>query len=231
MEEYFTKVRELETKLEKLDISGGGHCKKPTDPGADPTFGRDYGADASWNPNAGYSNEALRADAMTQLAAMAFRCDVARHGTLRITFGQCRMNVQPLGGYGATYHELSHAAGKFSDLVKVTAWNVDVYCKLVNELKNTPEGAGTLLDNSAILFLNEGGWGTDVENGRGTNAHSGENMSALIAGGGGGSLKQGLHVNGNKAHPTSVIITGMKASGYNGNKLEEVTGSIDNLFI
>ncbi|MGB8222427.1 MAG: hypothetical protein WCF10_07560, partial [Polyangiales bacterium] len=52
--------------------------------------------------------------------------------------------------------------------------------------------------------------------------HSVENMVVLVAGRAGG-LNPGEHVDSNRAHPATVLITAMQAAGYQGNSLGEVS--------
>jgi hypothetical protein len=47
-------------------------------------------------------------------------------------------------------------------------------------------------------------------------------MVMLMAGRAGG-LNPGEHVNGNRAHPATVLISGMQAAGYQGNTLGDVS--------
>jgi hypothetical protein len=90
-------------------------------------------------------------------------------------------------------------------------------------VRDTPEGAGSLLDNTVLVFMPEGGW-DDGE------PHTGENMVALIAGGRAGGLRLGQHVATSGAHPVSVLISAMNAAGVMTDTLGEVSGRIPELF-
>ncbi len=52
--------------------------------------------------------------------------------------------------------------------------------------------------------------------------HSVENMVMLLAGRAGG-FEPGEHINGNRAHPATALITAMQAAGYTGNTLGDVS--------
>lgn len=105
--------------------------------------------------------------------------------------------------------------------------------KMAEKLKNTPEGGGNILDNSAIVLASEGGGGimTDVASSPSSeSSHSTENMVTLTAGRAGG-LKGGVHVKTNQTHPSKVLVSALNAcSGGQIKSLGEVSGRIDELF-
>jgi len=101
---------------------------------------------------------------------------------------------------------------------------------LLDKLKNTPEGAGTVLDNSAIVFMNEAGHGVQLNDGTSPNAtHSVANMAMLVAGRAGG-LKPGSHIATSQAHLGQVLISAMQAIGYTQDTFGEVSGKLADLF-
>ena len=113
-------------------------------------------------------------------------------------------------------------------LSKGIAWHVKHFTRLIQKFKDTPEGNGNMLDNSAMAFLLEGGHGWDPEGVKDNSSHSTENMACLLAGRAGG-LQPGQHVVAAGGHPAQVLITAMKAVGVNTNTLGEVTGDIPQL--
>jgi hypothetical protein len=162
---------------------------------------------------------------------MAFACDQSRVASLMLTEFASAMNVQPFAGFAADVHYVSHGrdglGGTLELCSKVVSWHVQQFGYLVSRLKATPDGAGTLLDSTALVYVCEGGWGTDAT-GASPGSHSTENMGALIAGRAGG-LKPGKHVAGAGRHPAQVIASAMNAVGVAGN-LGEVQGNIPELF-
>src|SRR5712692_3769732 len=99
------------------------------------------------------------------------------------------------------------------------------FAYLVAKLRDTPEAGGSLLNNTTLVFLHEGGHGYDSSSGNRNSAHSTENMACLIAGRAGG-LRPGQHVVASGMHPANVLVTAMKAVGYSGISLGEVSGDI-----
>jgi len=224
MDQYLTEVRSLEQNIDRLMNSGeagGQSCTVPDQPD-----------DIAVNLNTEYSNEKLRAQVMNQMIVMAMNCNLVRFGTYRITYDQSNLNVREWTNSNMEYHELTHKSPlneNLSYLMDLYAWHMEVYGDLINRLKNIEHGAGNLLDNSAIVMTSEGGTGVSINDGRTASPHSTENMVSLIAGKAGG-LTGGLHVDGNKEHPSKVLISAMKAAGVNEEKLGEVNGVIQGLF-
>ena len=109
-------------------------------------------------------------------------------------------------------------------------WHIAHYAYLLDKLKSTPEGAGNVLDNSAIIFMPEAGHGTQLNDATSPNAtHSVEKM-VLLVGGRAGGLKPGRHIATRAAHPGQVLVSAMQAAGYTGNTFGEVTGALPDLF-
>jgi hypothetical protein len=71
-------------------------------------------------------------------------------------------------------------------IAQIDGWYAGKYARLVNLLDSIGEGDGTLLDNTATLWLPELSDGA---------AHNLNNLPILIAGSAGGYLKQGAAVN------------------------------------
>jgi hypothetical protein len=233
---HLDEIRDLERRVSAMPPTVAGSCQKPADPGMDPPIGAD---DTDTNMDqrlefpgtAGVSNEDLRAQVFADLITMAFACDQSRVASLMITEFASAMNVQPFAGFAADVHFVSHgrdgAGGTLELCSKVVSWHVKQFAYLVSKLKATPDGAGSLLDSSALVYVCEGGYGTDAT-GATPGSHSTENMGALIAGRAGG-LKPGKHVAGAGRHPGQVIASAMNAVGVPGN-LGEVQGNIPELF-
>jgi len=90
--------------------------------------------------------------------------DMARVATLQYTnsVGQARMKWL---GIDDGHHSLSHKPDKDQDaqdkLTKINKWFCEELAYLVNKLDKTPEpnGEGTLLDNTLVVWTNELGKG------------------------------------------------------------------------
>jgi hypothetical protein len=240
LERHYDELRDLEMRISAID-PGDGACQKLDDPGADPSVGGDNAGAGSGSieTNTGWSDETLRTQTFADIIHMAFVCDLFRAASLQITAFQSHMNVHvPTSDLGipmlADLHEIGHN-GDTENRGQIAVstclqWHVDLYAHLVRKLKDTDEGAGSVLDNCAIIFTPEGGHGTQLDDGSSQNqAHSVEEMCMLIAGRAGG-LTPGKHVRTANVHPARVLISGMRGVGYEEDTLGEVSGVIPELF-
>lgn len=241
IERHFDEIRQLELRIAALPPAAMGACTSPTDPGTDPAIGGDntgLGSD-DIRPGSGYSMEHERARIMADLIHMAFTCDLSRVATLQVTTFQSHMSVLPVSEmYGTPFYADLHELGHNGDVnnrgqIPVSTmlqWHVSHYAYLMQKMKDTVEGDGTLLDHSAVLFVNEAGHGRQLNDAVSDFAtHSVERMCMLVGGGGGGMLQPGQHVDAGGAHPARCLITAMQAAGYDGDTLGEVTGTIPEL--
>jgi hypothetical protein len=101
----------------------------------------------------------------------------------------------------------------------------------VRRLKDTPEGAGTVLDNCALVFMPEGGHGTQLNDATTQNqTHSVEEMALVVAGRAGG-LVPGRHLpTAGAVHPGQVLLSAMRACGVQSDTFGEVSGHYAPLF-
>lgn len=240
VEKHYDELRDLERRIDGATELGGGACLLPQDLGADPAVGGDNAGSGSDSiaTNTGYSNEAERARLLADLVHMALVCDLTRVFTLQLTTFQSHMNVFAITSdlglpIRADLHEVGHNgdADNRGQLAVSTClkWHIGHYAYLLDKLRHTPEGDGTLLDNSAVVFLPEAGHGTQLDDATSTNqGHCVEDMVLLVAGKAGG-LRTGQHIDGSGYHPAQGLLTVMKAAGYEGDDFGEVSGVIPGL--
>jgi len=243
MQRHFDELRALENRLDEIQLPDTPQCAQLPDPGNDPEIGDaidpsgggDYN-DYYMNAN-GYSDEDLRAEIMTDLIHMAFVCDLSRVASFMITYAQCFMNMFSPLDMPSDLHEVTHGAiGNSQDemqdaLGQCAAWHLRHYARLVDKLRNSEDvDGGSLLDNTALVFAFEGGWGFDLESGGNNSPHSTENMCMLVAGHAGGlhTMSAGQHIDGAGRHPTAVLNTALRAVGVE-ETLGEVPGLIDEM--
>lgn len=211
---HLDEIRALETRLQADPVVEGGICIPVPDPGEDPPIG-----DA-------YSSEAERARVFADLIQMAFACDLTRVGALMYTFWQSVMDMGPISGVPMVLHEIQHT-GTAVQLVPCVQWHMNEFAYLVQKLRDTPEGDGNLLTNTAAVMLLEGGFGASQFGGDANRSHSTENMIALTAGSAGG-LITGEHIVAPEAfsHPANVLITALRAVGSTETVFGQVEGEI-----
>lgn len=242
LERHFDELRALERRVAAVSPTSSSTCRLPADPGADPAVGGDNagsGSDAIAT-NTGYSNEDLRARLMADLIHMAFACDLTRAATLQLTVFQSHMNVFPLTSalgtpIRADLHEVGHNGDQANrgqlPVSLCLGWHVSHYAYLLEKLKQTPEGDGSLLDHSVVVFMPEAGHGTQLNDASSQlQTHSVENMVLLVAGRAGG-LRPGKHVSALGKHPGSALLSCMQAAGVDTNIFGEVSGTVSELLI
>lgn len=223
LSEHFDAVRDIERELAALKDNPeameptSATCDVSPNPGADPTT---TVVNDDRNVRVGYSGETERARAFNKIIRMALACDLTRVVSFQLTYAQCFMNTKPSIGTSVTsdMHQLNHGSGTERDAGLAQAWHVEHFANLLRLLQDTPEGAGNMLDNTAALLTWETGFGKAPpgESAQDFGSHSGENMVVLVGGRLGG-LRPGRHIDGNGANPASVILSAMRATGYQGN--------------
>lgn len=228
LDQHLAELRELEKRLATLGT--GPVCV----PGAKPTT--NFTTDLT--EKSGWSNETLRAQLMTDLVYMAFKCDLNRAGSLMYTYASSYTAVSDILGRDVTgdLHELTHSAGdadRGSDLAKAWRWHIDYFAQLIEKLKTTEDTDGTsMLHNSMLVLMHEAGYGTEPgateELNDNFGAHSGNNMMVFLAGNAGGAFSQRGHVDAQKQHPTRAVVSAMRAVGVQG-PLGEVTEPLSGL--
>jgi hypothetical protein len=241
---HFDEIRALEQRLSQMPESSSDTCTPPKEPGADPAVGGDNAGATSSDiaTNTGYSGEHERARFMLDLMHMAFVCDLTRVATLQITAFQSHMNTHAISQHfdspialkrplQADLHEVGHNGdADFRGQLPVSLclqWHIGQYAYLLDKLKSTPEGAGNLLDNSAIVFMPEAGHGRHLNtpSDSAPRTHSVEEMILLVAGRAGG-LKPGRHIATGGAHPVQCLLGCMQAVGFGQDQLGEVHGAL-----
>lgn len=122
------------------------------------------------------------------LLSGALACDLTRVATIQWTHAETNHTFPFLGITGA-HHKISHAGDQELEeqerLVKINAWYGEQLAYFLERLAAYPEGDGTLLDNTVVVWCNEVGQG---------NNHSHSDLPFLLAGGCGGRLATGRFV-------------------------------------
>jgi Protein of unknown function (DUF1552) len=164
LDEHETFVREMERELETTRDADIGHAVPPLEPGVKER------------------NEDMPRISRMQidLLVQSLTADFARVATLQYTrsVGGARMRWV---GVNEGHHSLSHKpdddAAAAANLTKINKWFCEQVAYLARRLAETPEpgGAGSLLDNTLIVWTNELGKG---------NSHSLDNIPFVLVGNG-----------------------------------------------
>ncbi|MEO8464552.1 MAG: DUF1552 domain-containing protein [Gammaproteobacteria bacterium] len=92
-------------------------------------------------------------------------------------------------GVSDAFHPLSHHANnkdRIEKLVKVQTYHVQRFADFMDKLAKTPDGEGSLLDHSLLMY------GSNMSN---SDRHNNYPLPVMLAGGANGQLKGGQHVN------------------------------------
>ena len=166
LDEYLTAVRETELQIQRLSRKKAtGEKVTHTAPSQRPATGQ---------PKDFREYARLMAD----IIALAFQADRSRVATMlmsRDLSGQ----VYPFLNIRDDHHSYSHS-NTGPEYQAIVRCHVEQYAYLVEKLSKMQEGERTVLDNSCIMFVSEH-W----------NAHNGQQVPLVLAGGLGGTLKTG----------------------------------------
>ena len=105
------------------------------------------------------------ATVMFDLMALAYEADLTRVFTFMLNREASQL-VFPNLGFNEPWHHVSHHGNepeKLALLVKLNTWQIELFGKFLERLQDTPDGDGTLLDHSVML------WGSGMSD---SNTHS-----------------------------------------------------------
>jgi hypothetical protein len=170
LDEYLTSVREVEKGIERI------RGQQPVAAAA-----AQKGATAPERPANGLPED-LRAHAkmMCDIVALAFQTDKTRIASLVLCNDLSSLYYPFLdvkqGHHGASHDDLSDG------YERISRFHLGSFAYLAKRLEAMPEGAGTVLDNSCLLFVSNmwSGW-----------KHDNMKLPVVTAGGMGGALKTG----------------------------------------
>ncbi|MDX2052498.1 MAG: DUF1552 domain-containing protein [Polyangiaceae bacterium] len=144
------------------------------------------------------------------LAAMALICDQTRVASLMFNRSVGGATFSWLNaGITRGHHDMSHDGDDVADTVEkltlINIWYAEQFAYFLDLLAKVPEGTGTMLDNSLVLWCNELAKG---------NAHSRTDAAYVLAGGAGGNLKTNRYMqfSGNVPH-NNLLLSLVNAMG------------------
>jgi hypothetical protein len=136
---------------------------------------------------------------MYDLAAVAFEANLTRVFTF-MKSRDASQRVYPNIGVNEPHHAMSHHGNnpdKIAGLVKLNTYYATLFAKFLDKLKSTPDGDGTLLDHSMILY------GSGMSE---SDQHSRINIPTLLAGNLCGTLEGNRHIQEKKETPFSNLL-------------------------
>ena len=157
---------------------------------------------------------------MCDLQVLAYQCDLTRVITLML--GREFSGVTyPQVGVPDAHHPVTHHAGeaeKIAKVEKINAYHVTQFAYLLNRMRSTPDGDGTLLDHATLMY------GTGIGE---CNAHDPRSIPLVLAGGGAGTLKGGRHIRYPKETPLANLhLTLLENFGVKRDRIGDSTGRL-----
>ena len=188
LDQHLTLLREQETRLSEPAMARS--CELPPAP---PIV-----ADGDYPDDQAVSHH-------IDTIVAAFRCDVTRVATLMIG-GSGATTRHPWIGIDEDYHQIAHgdAADAVTKHVAINRWQGAQVAALMARLDAIPEGDGTVLDHTIVLWAPE--LGTSTFNHTRTDV-------PVVLGGGLGVLASGQSLDMAGAHYHDVLLTVARAAG------------------
>jgi hypothetical protein len=176
--EYLETVREVERRIQRAETETAAN-NLPAD------LERPLGVPALY---------ADHARLMFDLQVLAWQGDITRVTTFQLA-RETSNRTYPEIGVSDPHHPLSHHGNdpdKIARMAKINAHHVSLFAYYLDRLRHTPDGDGSLLDHSALLY------GSGIGN---PNVHDHTDLPIIVAGGGLGGLRHGRHIRYAQATP------------------------------
>ena len=207
LDEYFTAVREIETRLERFENAQAARSAAGV---ATPRgIPQDYG-------------EHIRL--MGDMMILAFQADLTRVCTFMFANDGSNRSYA-LAGVPEGHHDMSHHGGdpvKLAKKATIDRFHVEQLGYVLNRMQSIKEGNGTMLDNTMLLY------GAGISDG---NQHNHDNLPLLMAGGAGGRLKGGRHMSFEPNTPlTNLFLSMLDTMGVPAETIGDSTGKLQGVF-
>ena len=206
LDEYLEAIRDIERRIQKAEQQSATMKL--------PVMERPVGMPESFEEHA---------KIMSDLMVIAFQTDMTRV----ITFMMARegsnrsyreINI-PDGHHSVTHHQLDPE--KIAKVQKIDELHVKAFAYLVKRLNDTPDGDGTLLDHTMLLY------GSSIRDG---NVHDHHDLPLVLVGGQSVNIKGGRHIRYKAETPmNNLLVTMLDKSGVPGETLGDSTGRVDQL--
>lgn len=205
--DYLDTIREVERRIQKAE-------QRTADAPA-PDLDRPSGVPAAY---------ADHARLMFDLQVLAMQSDLTRIVTFQLARETSNRTYPEIGvaeGHHATSHHANNAE-KVANLATINAFHVSLFGYYLERLKNTSDGAGSLLDHSLILC------GSGMGN---PDIHDHIDLPIVVAGGGAGTHRGGRHVRYGAPTPLANLhLTMLDKMGVELDAFADSTGRLKELY-
>ena len=207
--EYLDTVREVERRIQKAEADVANNSL-PAD------LDRPLGVPAAYTDHA---------KLMIDLQVLAFQGDITRVITFQLARETSNRTYAAETGVADPHHPLSHHGNdpdKIARMAKINAFHVSLFAYYLERLKTTPDGTGSLLDHTMLLY------GSGIGN---PNIHDHTNLPTLVAGGRALGLKGNRHLRYQDPVPLANLhLSLLDRAGGKIDAFADSTGKINDLF-
>ena len=171
LDRYLTDIREVERRIQRIEArnTSGEPREIPEAPAGVP------------------DSFAEHVQLMFDLQALAFAADITRVFSFKMgRDGSSR--VYPESGVKTGFHPASHhqdREDRILDFAKINKYHISLVPYFLEKLRKTPDGDGTLLDHTLVIY------GSPMGN---SNVHNHKRCPLFLAGHAGGALRGNLHI-------------------------------------
>jgi Protein of unknown function (DUF1552) len=169
LSDYLDSVREVERRVQKQKEKESAGIKLPNAPAG---INQDF---------------AKQLDTMFEMIALAYQANVTRVSTFMMA-KEVSMRTYNQIGVPDAFHPLSHHQNdpsKLDRLAKIQTYHSEAFARFVKRLQSTPDGDGSLLDHSILLY------GSNMSN---SDMHNNDPLPSAVLGRGYGKIKGGQHL-------------------------------------
>jgi Protein of unknown function (DUF1552) len=181
---YLDDIREIERRIKTAEAQAGTNQNIPDAPvGTPETFD-------------------VHIKLMFDLLAIAYKSEITRVATLMFA-KDLSPATYPESGNRSAFHGASHhanAKANMDNFALINKYHVSMLAYFIDKLATTPDGDGSLLDHSMILY------GSSMSNG---NQHDHDPLPIVLLGGAGGTLEGNRHILTPQHTPMANLLVGM----------------------
>ena len=206
MEEYLDAVREIERRIQRTVQNNAS--------GPLPTAQQPAGLPDTYEEHV---------DTLFEMLVLAYQADITRVSCFQMArelSGRTYPHIGvPEGHHTVSHHQLN--PHNIEQYTKINIHQVSLFSKLIERMHNTPDGDGSLLDHSIMMY------GTGMGDG---DHHTPYNLPVILVGGGSGKMKGGRHIK--YAMHTPFMNLGLTLLGKVGVQVDSIsdsTGLLTNL--
>jgi hypothetical protein len=206
MNQYLENVREIERRIQRAEKSqGDADLQLPARPAGVPFDFEEHVA------------------LMYELMALSYQANITRVITFMVSREVSNRTYTQVGVTDG-HHAISHhqnRAEKMAKNVLIQTFNVNQFKGFLEKLKAMPDGDGSLLDHTLLLY------GSNMSN---SNAHDHYPLPNLVVGGAAGKMKGGRHLKYADHTPmTNLLVTMLDKVGVRQESIGDSTGTLENL--